>query len=329
MRALSNLFGKGDGPAAGIAAECRAARPDEIRQALALILGTNGKPAEDEQVSSFLQFASQRGIDLGNLWVLAQSGRPAWAILPVVSPGKTMLLLTPTVRPGGLDVGRLIDAVCERFTGSGVHLAQALLDPADDAARAVYTSHGFCEIAELLYLSAFVAGAPAPVPLPKGFSLQTYAPELHTLFARAILASYNESMDCPALNGVRDVEDIMAGHKASGEFDPRFWFLLSETDTARAVLLLTRVPRSDTAELVYLGLTPESRGRGIGDLMVRYAYWAVRQMGLSSLTLAVDARNVPALKLYYRHGMQRVGSKVALMRDLRLSTGAKKADAGG
>jgi ribosomal protein S18 acetylase RimI-like enzyme len=35
------------------------------------------------------------------------------------------------------------------------------------------------------------------------------------------------------------------------------------------------------------------------------------------LTLAVDARNIPALKLYYRHGMTRVASKLAFMRDLR------------
>jgi hypothetical protein len=38
---------------------------------------------------------------------------------------------------------------------------------------------------------------------------------------------------------------------------------------------------------------------------------------LPRLCLAVDALNVPALKLYYRQGMQRVGSKLALMRDLR------------
>jgi len=35
------------------------------------------------------------------------------------------------------------------------------------------------------------------------------------------------------------------------------------------------------------------------------------------LSLAVDARNVPALKLYYRQGMTRVTSKLAFMRDLR------------
>jgi ribosomal protein S18 acetylase RimI-like enzyme len=40
-------------------------------------------------------------------------------------------------------------------------------------------------------------------------------------------------------------------------------------------------------------------------------------MNVALLSLAVDARNAPALNLYYRHGLQRVGSKLALMKDLR------------
>ena len=37
----------------------------------------------------------------------------------------------------------------------------------------------------------------------------------------------------------------------------------------------------------------------------------------ATLALAVDAHNVPALRLYHRHGLRRIGSKLALMRDLR------------
>ena len=36
------------------------------------------------------------------------------------------------------------------------------------------------------------------------------------------------------------------------------------------------------------------------------------------MCLAVDARNTPALKLYYRHGMSRIGVKLALLKDLRV-----------
>jgi ribosomal protein S18 acetylase RimI-like enzyme len=38
--------------------------------------------------------------------------------------------------------------------------------------------------------------------------------------------------------------------------------------------------------------------------------------GRENLSLAVDSRNQPALRLYYRHGMRRIGSRVALLREL-------------
>lgn len=37
---------------------------------------------------------------------------------------------------------------------------------------------------------------------------------------------------------------------------------------------------------------------------------------LAELMLAVDTRNAPALALYYRFGMRRMTSRLALMRDL-------------
>jgi ribosomal protein S18 acetylase RimI-like enzyme len=140
--------------------------------------------------------------------------------------------------------------------------------------------------------------------------------------------SYRESLDCPALNGLRDVEDVIAGHKASGggidAFDPSWWFLLRERGEPLAVLLLARTAAPHAAaELVYLGLVPAARGRGVGDILMRQALHVVsssiddRSTNTASLALAVDARNKPALNLYHRHGLRRVGCKRALMRQLR------------
>jgi mycothiol synthase len=124
-------------------------------------------------------------------------------------------------------------------------------------------------------------------------------------------------MDCPGLNGLRDIDDIIAGHKASGEFDPNRWYLLFERALPVAVLLLSRSPHADGVELVYLGLAPEVRGRGIADLLMHLATASVSADGRMQLSLAVDSRNERAMHLYFRHGMQRVGSRIALIRDLR------------
>src|SRR5207244_5235963 len=99
------------------------------------------------------------------------------------------------------------------------------------------------------------------------------------------------------------------------EFDPAHWFLLCEAETPRAVLLLGGLPRTDSAELVYLGVVPEARGRGLGDLLMRRALATTAAMRLGRLTLAADVANPPALALHYRHGFKRAGGKIAMMRE--------------
>ena len=321
MRVLSNFLGRSNGVGPRSSIDYRKARPDEVPEALAIILGAGGLPAGDAQVADFLQLAAQREIDVRDVWVAAANNRLLWALLPILSPGHTALLFIPSPRPEAVDVGPLVEAVCESIVGRDAVLAQVLLDPIDQPARSRFAELGFREMAELLYLHCGLGRETTSVALPENFAWQTYSDESHALFERAILESYQQSLDCPALNGLRNISDIIAGHKASGEFDPRFWCVLMERDEPRGVVLLSHVPRTDMAELVYLGLTPKVRGRGIGDLLMRHALLTLREMNLARLTLAVDAQNTPALQLYYRHGMQRMGTKIAMMRDLRgLST---------
>jgi mycothiol synthase len=212
-----------------------------------------------------------------------------------------------------------VDTVCEHFAGRGLLLAQVLVDPGDVVARDTYLGRSFRQMAELLYLQADVRRTlPAPA-LPEGFDWITYSPATHATFASTIVQSYRDSLDCPGLNGLRDIEDVIAGHKASGsEFDPSWWFVLRERGQPAAVLLLARTAAHGTAELVYLGLVPPARGRGLADVLMRQALHTVGASGVAStIALAVDASNAPALRLYHRHGMRRIGSKVALMRQLQ------------
>ena len=300
----------------------RPANREQIHPALRLVLGAGGRLADEGVVVDFLQFAVQRGIDLNDLWVADRAGRVVWATLPIVSPGRTMLLLVPGGKPRGehaADVaGTLIDAVCEHFAGRGVQMTQALLDPSDGIARQVLLGRSFRQMAELLYLQADVRRTLPPAQLPPGFDWVTYSRDAHPTFAGTIVRSYRDSLDCPGLNGLRDIEDVIAGHQASGgEFDPSWWFVLrDERHEPVAVLLLARTLNHETAELVYLGLVPAARGRGLGDVVMRHALHTVGAGGVASLALAVDAGNAPALRLYHRSGLRRVGSKLAFMREL-------------
>lgn len=259
-----------------------------------------------------------RGINLSDIWLVDRRGCIAWAVLPVVSPGRTMVLFSPPhVAPTLQDtVGPdLVGRVIAEFWSRGIQLAQVLIDPGDESVIHLYQRCGFQRLAELLYLSRDLRRMAGPV-LPGDYRIVSYSPEQHALFAQTISATYTESLDCPALNGRRGIEDIILGHKAVGNFDPATWFVLLDGDEALGISLLNRSPHSEAMELVYFGLVPGARGKRIGDLLMQHAFHASIAANARQITLAVDSRNVPALKLYRRHGLKQVCSRVALMRDL-------------
>ncbi|HVT90415.1 MAG TPA: GNAT family N-acetyltransferase [Tepidisphaeraceae bacterium] len=323
MASLSNFFRPRDpGAGPGFTPVYRPVQRQEIESALRLILADGNGLASDEAVLDFLAFALQRKIDVNEIWVAIVDDHIVWALLPIISPGRTMLLFTPNRLPLGTPPSaarELTDQVCAHWQKKNVNLAQLLLDPSDENVQELYVACGFEMLAELIYLQKSVF-EPLHVAFPAGFEIVHYSAESHTDFARAILHSYEQSLDCPRLNGRRDIQDVIAGHKASGIFEPNLWHLLRENGQNRGVLILSPSPHNESVELVYLGIAPEARGRGIGTLLLRHALNAVHGTGRKELTLAVDALNTPALKLYYRHGMKRIASRMALIRELKPAT---------
>lgn len=77
----------------------------------------------------------------------------------------------------------------------------------------------------------------------------------------------------PELEGTRSLDDVLAGHRAAGRYKPEHWRLgrIPGSPKAAAVLLLAEAPGRDAWEVVYLGLTPEARGRGLGHSVLQHA----------------------------------------------------------
>ncbi len=298
---------------------CRRVRTPEVVPALRLILGSDGQPADESQALELMKHTAQRGINLGDIWISEANGWVHWAVLPVVSPGRTVLYFGTSALLLGKDQSPMhqgIETVSSYYATQDIQLAQVLLDPLDTATIAVYGQHQFQRMAELLYLQRSIRKTPMPAPLPGEFKVVPYSEQTHGGFATAIIASYEKSLDCPALNGLRGVDDIILGHKSAGTFDPQDWFLVLHGNLPVAVLLLATTHQADGMELVYLGLAPSVRGYGLGNYLMQVAEARVCAKKLDKLSLAVDATNAPALKLYYRHGLKQVTSKVAMMRGL-------------
>jgi mycothiol synthase len=325
---LKHVTQVSNGPAGQVVRPVTAA---ETPAALSLILAQSDRLATDKEVQDFIRITVQRGIDLSRLVAAVTDGKMLWAMLPMETRGRTLQLLSPNwffdpAQPAA--AGRAIESVCDLYSRRGNQLAQVLVDPASMPMRTLYGEHRFVEMAELKYLQASPRGARPVPPLPPEFYFENYSAETHAYFAQAITASYHQSLDCPSLAGLRDIEDVIQGHRAAGgpaadgEFDARLWRVLLQRQpapqppAARGVILLCRIDPSETLELVYLGLAPEVRRRGLGAILLRHAL-ADAAAERRRLSLAVDSRNVPALTLYYRHGFQKVGEKVAMIRDLR------------
>ena len=299
--------------------EVRPARPSELTPAISILLAGIENRASRDQVQTFLTMAGQRGLDLEDLWVAVRDGRIDWAMLPVVSPGRTMLLLSPPMLPSQVTdapIAAVLQGACTAHQQHGVELAQLLLDPAASTLRQAYVRQGFSELAELIYLQRDVTKLPSVPPLPRSMAIENYSASTHQLFKQTIARSYEHSLDCPGLSGMRDMEDVLIGHKGGNEFDPALWFLLTESQQPRGILLLGTASHANALELVYLGLTPEARGKGLGDALMNLALVSVMRHSRAELTLAVDSHNTPAVNLYFRHGLRRIGSRAALVRKL-------------
>ena len=172
MALLSNILRPANPPAADAAPtrfDCRPVAADETPAAVRLILSGPRASADDAHVAHFLQFAANNDLDLSQLWVAARGGRVVWAVLPVVSPGRTALLSTPGRLPRPADrpaAAALIAAVCDAHAAHGIDLAQMLLDPESRDVAAAAESAGFQLLAELLYLRRDVSPVATPRARP-------------------------------------------------------------------------------------------------------------------------------------------------------------------
>jgi ribosomal protein S18 acetylase RimI-like enzyme len=301
-------------PPGGEALVCRRARLGELPVAVGMMLGSPHRPAPVAQVTEFINSAASRRIDVETIWVAEAAGKIVWAVLPILNPGKTLLILTSSDTGGtNIPAARLIGDICRHYARHGVELAQVLLESKHHQSRRFFTSLGFNEIAELIYLQGNVPRNMAAPEISEHMRWLEYSPATHPIFAQAITETYRDSLDCPALSGLREIDDVIAGHRATGEFDPAGWHLLLEDDHPLGVVLLSRIPQTDAMELVYLGLSPEARGKGLGTILMRQVFFLIMRNQRRRLSLAVDSKNDPALKLYYRFGMQQVATRWAMI----------------
>jgi GNAT superfamily N-acetyltransferase len=282
----------------------------------------------------FVRQARTAGVSLDHIWCLVDDrDRYRAAVLSVASPGRAAMLLAS--HPRDVDDAERIGGIVARASeGSApfADIAQALVDPSRPLDVVSFERGGLRRMANLDYLErglprAGVLDAPRP---PEGWSIEPVAPahilggaDPHALPASlrdeicaTLERSYVDTLDCPGLAGMRKTQDVLDGHFGTGA-RTRHWLAAREGAAMRGVCLLNVGADGSSAELVYLGLAPEARGRGIASVLLAHGMHACSRSRCASITLAVDARNTHAARLYDTNGFRKVSSRVALVRPTR------------
>lgn len=300
------------------AIEVGVAQPHERRAALELVLRPVAPDARAGVVDAVAAQPRERLGPLDALIVARTAGRVVAATWAQPSPGRAAGLWPP-VAIGGVapNVSRkLLLRALDVVDAADVAMTQALFEKTDDTRIPLLESVGFERIAELLYLGRSLRGADACRASRDSVRFVSYAGDDERLM-RVIEATYQGTLDCPAMEGRRDPRDVLHGYRTTGRHDPADWLLVQGSNAADddlGVLLMTEHPASMQYELVYMGLVPEARGRGLGRAVVDEAIKVASQRGAEQLMVAVDAANAPARRVYDAAGFAAWASKQVYVR---------------
>lgn len=207
----------------------------------------------------------------------------------------------------------LLTQLLDQLSASGVRLIQTLLTSDAATDERLFAQAGFARLADLIYLLGTSAQAAEP-PSSRELEFEAYRSSSHERFKQVVERTYLGSLDCPALDGVRDIEDVLAGYRVTGRFDPRKWLIVRAAGQDVGCLILADDPRLDQWELIYMGLVPEARGRRWGRTLVAQAQRMAGLAGRRHLMLSVDAANEPAVRTYTHAGFVRCDVRRVLFR---------------
>lgn len=280
--------------------------PEDHASVFRLLFQRTPPEQREARVAHALQLLGNGELDPKGL-LAARRGRElvgAIACLPV--PGASGLVWPPhttlTERQTALE-DALVQSASQLLQKRGAKLGQALLNPTEsDLGKALFRN-GFAHITNLWYMRHFLDLSTEVLAVPERLHYAPWTSNPHC-FQETLLRTYEGTRDCPEVNGVRTLEEILEGHRAQGRYDPQRWWLALARNRPVGVLLLTELLDGQGWDVSYIGVVPAARRRGVGRELMSKALLEARTAEAAQLTLSVDARNQPAWNLYHRLGFE-------------------------
>jgi ribosomal protein S18 acetylase RimI-like enzyme len=288
----------------------KTATPAEWEPALRLVFQHVREEERQARIANAQALFERREIDPEGLAIASRGSRLVGAMVSTLLPGATGLVWPPQAVPGPEHQAvedRLVEYALAWVRERGAKMAQAIVLPAEIHQAEPLMRHGFRHLTALWYLRHDLSYPPEGSggrDARPGLEIryQPYPACDPSLFAATLVQTYEGTLDCPEVNGIRTVEEIVIGHQGQGKHDPNRWWLVWRGRTPVGVLLLTGMPEWQALDIAYLGVVPEARRQGLGREMTRWALAQARTAAVCWLTLAVDRRNRPAWDMYLAAG---------------------------
>lgn len=209
----------------------------------------------------------------------------------------------------------LMQRMCEDIDEADSRLSQVLLAPGDTAESELVTRFGFEHLADLCFMARSVSADDVALSPNDGeLEFDVFDESRADRFAHVIERSYQDSLDCPFLDGFRSGRAALVSHRLSGQFDPAGWRLYRQGTDEIGIALMNEHPEQNAIELVYFGIVPEFRGQGFGRRMLSESIQAVAFTGRKTMFLAVDCGNIYANNLYGELNFTEVARRQAMVR---------------
>ncbi|GEN28512.1 hypothetical protein HVA01_21580 [Halovibrio variabilis] len=236
------------------------------------------------------------------LWVTQQAGQLTGAIWVQRLPMKFAQLWLPKAE--GPKVDTLLRAAHQWVKKQDIRLCHVVLSPEATFSETVLLDHGMQRLACLQHLIGS-SDQRLWVKQPASLSLMAFN-ELSNAEQLALLAAVgHDSLDSRALREILSVQELLAGFYQQDPQAPQHWYAVGYRGVIVGVLLLAPHAATGRWELMLMGLKPEWRGQGLGRALLNKALYLAQQAGAREVTLAVDAVNLPAKRLYQQAGFMR------------------------
>jgi ribosomal protein S18 acetylase RimI-like enzyme len=287
------------------------AAADERASAFGLLFRQLAEPYRQERIANSLRLVETGELPADGVLLARGPGGPLGALVCVPLPGAGGLVWPVQVvasRDREAVEDRLLEHGLAWLRRSGAKMAQALLTLPEQPLAAALERNGFDHVTALWYMRRGLDLPAGYLRAPERLTYRSYADGDTSLFHKTLLRTYEGTLDCPELNGVRTLDEILEGHRGQGQYNPSCWWLALEEDEPVGVLLLVEVEDWDAWDVAYVGVVPEKRGRGWGrEIMrkaLRSAHGLAQDWATGQVTLSVDARNRPAWGLYRSLGFE-------------------------